>query len=79
MKKKPGDREFNKPYQKSNFKKKKMLKDCNFCIDSSAQAADFQAIADQLINYIKSQKRGNDITEILKNLERIKQILGSEH
>ena len=41
MKKKPSNEEFNKIYQKSNFKKKKTIKDYKFYNGSNTQAADF--------------------------------------
>ena len=72
MKNRHNNRGFNKLYEKSKFKKMKTLEDYNFYISSSTQAADFQLIADYFINYIKSWKRGNDIFEILRNLEHIK-------
>ena len=71
VKKKPNNEGNNKTYQKSKFKKKKTLEDYNFYIGSTTQAADFQTIADYLINHIKSWKRGNDISETLRNLKKI--------
>ena len=41
VKKKPNNGGNNKPYQKSKFKKKKMLKDYNFCIGSATQVANY--------------------------------------
>lgn len=60
----------NKPNYKKNdkFRKRKSLEDYYFYIGSATQAADYQTIADYLINHMKSWKRGNDVSETLRLL-----------